>query len=87
MERVIDDAGYIEYLGTPIRRRQYMNWRQRMLPQVEGIAQSFVCNGFAATMETFRLTRRDAVLLRRLGYLHPSEVPDELEELAREMPL
>lgn len=87
MERIIDDAGYIEYLGTPVRRRQYMNWRQRMLPRVEDIAASFVSNGFEATMQTFGLTRRDVVLLKRLRYLHDSEVPQELVELEREMPL
>ncbi len=87
MERMIDDAGYIEYLGTPVRRRQYMNWRQRMLPRVEDIAASFVSNGFEVTMQNFGLTRRDVVLLKRLRYLHDSEVPQELVELEREMPL
>lgn len=87
MERIIDDTGYIEYLGTPVRRRQYMNWRQRMLPRVEEIAQSFQANGFAATMSKFSLTRRDAVLLKRLRYLYDTEVPPELVQLEKEMPL
>ena len=87
MERVIEDAGYIEYLGNPIRQRQYMNWRQRMIPRIDDIAASFVTNGFATTMEQFRLTKRDAVLLKRLKYLHDSEVPAELVELEKGMPL
>lgn len=87
MERVIEDAGYIEYLGTPVRRRQYANWRQRMLPRVEEIAASFVSEGFEATMEKYKLSRRDAVLLKRLRYLHDSEVPPELVELEKGMPL
>lgn len=87
MERQIDDAGYLAYLSTPIRQRQYMNWKTRMLPKVEDIASSFVSNGFAATMEQFGLTRRDAVLLKRLRYLHDAEIPPELVALEKEMPL
>lgn len=87
MERVIDDAGYIEYLGTQVRRRQYKNWSERMLPQVDAIAASFASVGFAQTMEDFKLTRRDVVLLRRLRYLHESECPPELVALDKEMPL
>lgn len=87
MERAIEDAGYIEYLGNPIRQRQYMNWRQRMIPRIEDIAASFVSNGFEATMSAFNLTKRDAVLLKRLRYLHDNEVPAELVELEKGMPL
>lgn len=87
MERQIEDAGYIEYLSTPMRQRQYYNWRARMLPKVEAIAASFVSAGFTATMEAFNLTRRDAVLLKRLRYLTDAEIPPELVALEKEMPL
>lgn len=87
MERPINDAGYIEYLSTPIRQRQYFNWRTRMLPRVEEIAASFKDNGFQHTMERFSLTNRDAVLLARLSYLHADEVPPELVALEKRMPL
>ncbi len=87
MERQIEDAGYIAYLSTPIRQRQYYNWKNRMLPKVEAIAASFVSEGFEHTMEQFGLTRRDAVLLKRLRYLHDTEIPPELVALEKEMPL
>lgn len=87
MERVINDAGYIEYLGTAVRRNQYYRWRERMLPRVEEIAASFVADGFHATVEKFKLTRRDVVLLKRLSYLHEEEIPPELVALEKEMPL
>ena len=87
MERVINDAGYIEYLGTAVRRSQYYRWRERMLPKIEEIAASFVADGFQATVDRFNLTRRDVVLLKRLSYLHESEVPPELAALEKEMPL
>lgn len=87
MERTIEDAGYIEYLGTPIRQRQYKTWRERMLPRIEAIAASFVSEGFDVTMAQFGLTKRDAVLLKRLRYLHDNEVPPELVELEKGMPL
>lgn len=87
MERVINDAGYIEYLGTAARRGQYYRWRERMLPKIEDIAASFVSEGFQATVDKFQLTRRDAILLKRLSYLHDSEVPPELVALEKEMPL
>lgn len=87
MERKPDDAGYIDYLGTNLRRRQYYNWRERMLPRVEDIAASFKNDGFDSTMARFSLTRRDAVLLKRLRYLDDSEIPPELVAMEKEMPL
>lgn len=58
-----------------------------MLPVIESIAGSFKSEGFDATMMRFNLTRRDAVLLKRLSYLMEDEVPPELVALEREMPL
>lgn len=87
MERAINDEGYIQYLSTPVRQRQYYNWRERMKPRVDAIGASFKEKGFDATMSAFGLTRRDAVLLKRLRYLNEDEIPPELVALEREMPL
>ena len=87
MERAINDEGYIQYLSTPVRQRQYYNWRERMLPRVDAIGASFKTVGFQETMSQFQLTRRDVVLLKRLSYLFEDEIPPELVALEREMPL
>ena len=87
MERCISDTNYIEYLGTPLRQRQYYKWRDRMLPRIEAIGSSFKLNGFEKTMADFGLSRRDAVLLTRLKYLNADEITPELVTLEKEMPL
>lgn len=87
MERKINDEGYIEYLGTPVRRRQYYNWRDKMLPRIDEIGASFKAVGFEQTLSKFSLTQRDAVMLKRLCYLNADEIPQELVALEKEMPL
>ena len=87
MERAINDEGYIEYLGTPVRRRQYYSWRDKMLPRIDAIGASFKADGFEATLTKFALSQRDAVMLKRLCYLRADEIPSELVALEKEMPL
>ncbi len=84
MERVIKEEGYLAHLGTEVRRRQYYNWKERMLPRIDAIGESFRTRGFAVTMKDFALNNRDAVLLMRLHYLHESEIPEELVALEKE---
>lgn len=84
MVRNIDDAGYIEYLGTPIRRRQYESWKSRMLSMIDNVAASFAEVGLAETMAKYGLSDRDVVLLKRLSYFHDHEIPEELIILDKE---
>lgn len=83
MERNIEDSGYLNYLGTNIRRKQYQVWKDKMLAQIDDVAKSFREVGLNETMEKFRLSVRDVVLLKRLNYFNEDEIPSELEQLDR----
>lgn len=77
----IDDEGYILYLASPIQKQQYQLWKQRMIKKIPSIEKSLKTKGLDKTMESFKLSKRDAALLARLDYLEESAIIPELRDL------
>lgn len=71
----IHDSDYIDTLPR-LYKRTYSSWKERMLKQVDSIADSMRMHGVEATMTMFSLSPRDVALLVRLGYFTEQETEE-----------
>ncbi len=87
MERVIKDADFLNFLPTESKRKRYLHFKERITPIIEDVAACIKTEGVSVAMEKFDMSEREAVLLKRLGYLLPDEVTQELIDMDGAMPL
>ena len=86
--RNIDDKDYIECLSSDLYRRNYSNWRQRMLSSIDDIVDALANGTVEDVMEQKGLSARDIALLVRLQYFTEEEVERyELRRIEKTVPL
>ncbi len=74
MSKHIDDEGYLCYLGSSLRQKQYLKWKNRILKILPDIEASVREVGLEKAKENFSLNSHEVDIMLRLGYLNEEEV-------------
>lgn len=74
MDRVINDAAYLNTLTSTLYRNRYIRWKSEVLSKIDSIMESLE-KGVALSdvMSEYNLTNRDVALLVRLNYISSEE--------------